>query len=137
MTDKPKEGGFFKRLFKFGKKDEVAEEAVAEPKIADLQPVEDETSSIALAESENTPVAAHADAAANVIADGEAGADLDDAPGITPLAEKASEAPSAEEVDQKAAAERALAEAEARRATDIPQPEPEAELSATVDESDG
>ncbi|MEL7229193.1 MAG: signal recognition particle-docking protein FtsY [Pseudomonadota bacterium] len=62
---------------------------------------------------------------------------MDDAPGITPLAEKASEAPSAEEVDQKAAAERALAEAEARRATDIPQPEPEAELSATVDESDG
>ncbi|MEL7271910.1 MAG: signal recognition particle-docking protein FtsY [Pseudomonadota bacterium] len=112
MSDKPKKGGFLKRLFKFGKK----EETPAELAVSDLQEVEDATSNTALAESDNAPVVAHAEAAANVIVDTEAGADLDATPGIEPLVDKAEDAPTADEIDQEAAAERALAEAEARRA---------------------
>ncbi|MEM9734107.1 MAG: signal recognition particle-docking protein FtsY [Pseudomonadota bacterium] len=60
---------------------------------------------------------------------------MDQTPGITPLAEKAEEVPSADEVDQQAAAQRALAEAKARRAEDISQPE--AELSIQAENGDG
>ena len=66
------EDGLFKRLFRFGKKGPVKE-------------VSDATSDTALGESEATPVIAHAEAAANVITDEEAGAAPEDGGGITPL----------------------------------------------------
>ena len=72
-----KKEGFFKRMFRFGKKER------------DLDEVADSTSDTALghgdrADTGQGPVA-HAEAAANVVADSEAGAAPDDSAGIEPI----------------------------------------------------
>ena len=75
MADE-KKGGFLKRLFRFGK-------AKEEPQA--LETVEDATSDTAIGTGTEPDPVAHAEAAADVIVDTEAGAAPDDAAGITPI----------------------------------------------------
>ena len=72
MADK--QDGFFKRMFRFGRQDR------------DLEKVEDETTDTALGTDEQHDPVAHAEAAATVVADSEAGADVSQpAGGIEPI----------------------------------------------------
>ncbi len=72
MADK--QDGFFKRMFRFGKKDR------------DLDEVPDATTDTALGTGDQPDPVAHAEAAANVVADSEAGADVtDQGGGIEPI----------------------------------------------------
>ncbi len=72
MADK--QDGFFKRMFRFGKKDR------------DLEEVPDSTTDTALGTGEQPDPVAHAEAAANVVADSEAGADMaNEGGGIEPI----------------------------------------------------
>lgn len=72
--------GFFKRVFSFGRKEEEREEqAVSEQG----QPLVDDDTAIHVSDAPDPD--AHAEAAANVIADAEAGAQPDEGPGAAPI----------------------------------------------------
>ena len=96
-----KKEGLFKRLFRFGRKKEATPVAPPELEVRD----DDVTENTALAEPGAPDPSVHMEAAANPIADAEAGAAAsDEAPGILPL-DDVPAPPPAEEIDHDAIAE--------------------------------
>ena len=108
--------GLFKRLFKFGKRDDAAAPAEAGPQGRhEEERVEGSTSDVEVSVTGAPDADFHRQAQATPVADEEAGADLEDDSAAIETVKDTPPPPA--DPDQDAAAERAKREAEQRRAS--------------------